>query len=593
MEFSFNVYSTILIICGSVTLFFSYYVYKKEGGAVRFFGIMMLANAIWALGYGFELASPTLEQATIYINIQYLGITALPLNWFLFCLHLSGKEAWYKRKRNLIFLISVSVITTLLVWTNDYHHLHYERLYMDTSGDFPMVAIEPAIAYRLFTVYFYALLAIGSYLLIIKFRQADPIYRRQNYMIIISAMIPWAANISYLTGLRPVPNLDLTPFAFIATVFMISLAIYRFKLFDILPVAREKVLDLMQDGFVVLDHRNRVIDYNRSFKTYLTDYHNSKIIGTPISALMPDQTLLFDYLNRKESGKIELNVQTPNGLYAIEADIRYLNENQLSSEATIIKLQDLTSLREESLRSRLQAEELQRLNQLKDRIFSIIAHDLRGPLVNLSEVLKMISNNLISMEEFKTLVPALSKDILYTTDLLENILHWSRSQLKGYGINHEFFDLKSLVVNEVNYHLPSAKSKNIEIIQDVFPGATVYADIIMMEIVVRNILNNAIKFCQSGCRIHITAVYTKEAFIRLSIADNGLGMPKEVLEKLFTGENQSTRGTANEKGTGLGLVVCKDFVERNNGMLTVESEQGVGSTFNIYLPVDDRDIELE
>ena len=588
MEFTFNSYALTLIICGAITLFLSYFVYKKEGGAVRWFGLMMFSNSIWSLAYGFELASSTLEQITIFINIEYIGITTLPLYWFLFCLDLSGHESWYKKSFNILLLVLIPVITTLLVWTNDYHHLHYKDLYISYTSDFPMVVVVPGISYRLFTLFFYSLLAIGSYLLIIKFRKADKIYRRQNYSIIISASIPWIANITYLLGFRPLGNLDMTPFAFIATILLIYVGIYRFRLFDILPVAREKVLELMQDGFIVLDGQHKVIDYNHAFKKYVGNLDNKEIIGSDIETLFPDQNLLLALVKNHKSGKIELAVTNSLGLFDLEADIRYLDRNSLGTEATIIKLQDLTNLRQEALKSREQAEELQRLNQLKDRIFSIIAHDLRAPLVNLSEVLKMISSGMITIDEFKMITPKLGKDILYTTDLLENILHWSRSQLKGYGINKEFFDLRSIIVNEINYHKPSANFKKIEIIQDVFPGQTVWADIIMIQIVVRNILNNAIKFCNEGCEINIYASYVN-GYMLLCIADNGIGISEKNIKLLFQGEHVTTRGTVNEKGTGLGLMICKEFMEKNNGHISVESELGKGTKFSISIPIDKKE----
>jgi signal transduction histidine kinase len=456
---------------------------------------------------------------------------------------------------------------------------------MDKTGEFPMVHIVRGISYKLFTAYFYLLLGFGSYLLIATFRKADPIYKSQNYSVVFAAIIPWITNIAYILGFRPVGNLDLTPFSFAATIFFIAIAIYRFKLFDVLPIAREKVLDLIQDGFLVIDKKNRVIDYNNAFRKYLTDPNSKKIIGTQIETLFPEQKAFFEFLESHQSGKIELHIASQSGPVDLEADILYLDENRLNNDATIIKLQDLTYFKQEALRSQQQTEELKKLNQLKDRIFSIIAHDLRGPLVNLSEVLKMISNNLITIEEFKELSPILNKDILYTTDLLENILHWSRSQLKGYGINKEYFDLKSMIVNEVNYHLPSAASKNVQIIQDVFPGNIVYADMLMIQIVVRNLLSNAIKFCYEGCEIDITAVYDKGQML-LSIADNGTGIKKEALKKLFGGDNISTRGTMNEKGTGLGLMVCKEFMERNEGRITVESEFGKGTTFHLFIPIE-------
>ncbi|RZK63476.1 MAG: PAS domain-containing sensor histidine kinase, partial [Pedobacter sp.] len=305
MDFTFNIFAFILIFFGALTLFLSYYLYKKEAEAVRFFGIMMLSNAIWSLGYGFELASSSIEQVMFFIKIEYIGITTLPLNWFLFCLRFSGKDTWYKKPINMGLLMSVPIATTLLVWTNDYHHLHYKSYFMDLSGDFPMLSLNPGISYRLFTLYFYLLLALGSYLLIAKFRKSDPIYKRQNYSIIIAAMIPWMVNVTYVLGFRPLGNLDLTPFAFIATIFMISLGIYRFQLFDILPVAREKVLDLMQDAFVVLDNKTRIIDYNLSFRKYFSVSKHNNVIGIHIQDLLPGQPELMHFLKDGQSGILE------------------------------------------------------------------------------------------------------------------------------------------------------------------------------------------------------------------------------------------------------------------------------------------------
>jgi signal transduction histidine kinase len=587
MDFTFNVYALTLLLCGKITLFLSYYVYKKEGGAVRLFGIMMFTNAIWSIAYGLELASKSLSQITFFIDIEYIGITTLPLSWFLFCLHLSGKENWYKRPVNLGILLFITILTMVTVWTNPWHHLYYESVTIDHSNYFPMAKVSTGIGYHLFTLYFYILLAVGNYLLFAKFRTADSIYRRQNYLIIIASLIPWIANISYLAGIRPLGNLDITPFAFIGTSSLIAIAIYRFRLFDIVPIAREKVMDLMQDGFVILDNKKRIIDYNLAFKKYLDSSKRNNIIGATLQELFPGQVEFHQSIESQNTGHIELKISNEYGLFDLEVYVRYMDDNQPNSDAIIVKMQDLTQFKKDALISKEQTEELKRLNQLKDRIFSIIAHDLRAPLVNLSEVLKMISDDLITPDEFKMLAPTLSKDIIYTTDLLENILHWSRSQLKGHGINKEYFDLKGLVVNEVSYHMPSAKAKNVTIVQDVFPGAMIYADILMIQIVIRNILNNAIKFCSDNCEINIFAVYSKEHFIKLCIEDSGTGMEPIVLEKLFSGENQSKRGTMDEKGTGLGMVVCKEFMERNDGKITVTSEVGVGTNFCLYLPVDE------
>ena len=584
MEFTFNGYGLVLLFFGALTAILAVYIYKRGTDVVRWFSLMMGSNAIWSIAYGLELSSHTLDQAMLFINIEYIGIATLPLNWFLFCLNFCNKECWYKKPLNLALLLIAPITTLLMVWTNPLHHLHYKDVRMFYEGPFPMVKIYPGTWYHIFTGYFYLLLACGCYLILSKFRNSDPIFRKQNYSVIIAAIIPWIGNITYLVGIRPLGFIDLTPYAFILTTFLIFLGVYRFRLFDIVPIAREKVLELMSDGFLVLDEKHRIIDYNSSLLRFINIHKDLKVIGQALEQIFSEQPLLINNIKDRKSGKIELHAIVGNQTIYFEAEVLFLHENKINNEFTIVKLQDLTTAKKDALIAREQAIELEKVNQLKDRIFSIIAHDLRGPLVNLSEVLKMVSYNQITNEEFKTLSPVLSKDIIYTTDLLENILHWSRSQLKGFGISKEFFNVRNVIINEINYHLPSATLKNIKILHDVFPHEVAYADVLMFQIVIRNILTNAIKFCNEGCEISITAAYQKNGMLKVSVKDTGIGIPKTTLEKLFKEENISSRGTKNEKGTGLGLMICKDFMHRNNGEITVESEIGVGSTFNLTLP---------
>lgn len=584
MDFSFNIYALTLIFFGSITMLLSLYILNNEIGAVKWVGILMLSNAIWSISYGLELGSNAFEQMKFLVNIEYIGIVSLPVGWFLFCIELAGKKKWIRKTSNKVLIFMVPAVTLALVWTNSLHHLHYSNVALDNSGSFPMLKITPGISYYLFTFYFYLLLGAGTFILIKKFSKSDAVYRKQNKVILIAATLPWLANFAYMLGVRPIQNLDLTPFAFLVSVMMIFIAIYRFELFDILPVAREKVLELMQDAFLVLDHQNRIIDYNSAFKRYTCTTQQGALVGKSIHDILPGQHDLVRFLEGHESGKIEMLVQTVDGIFDLEVDIRVLNENKLNHNAVIIKFQDQTNLRIEALKSKQQAEELQRLNQLKDRIFSIMAHDLRGPLLNLAEVLKMTSDDTISAEEFKFLSPTLTRDISYTTDLLENILHWSRSQLKGYSINKEVFNLQSLISSEVNYHCKAASAKNVDIIQDVSPNLTAYADLLMMQMVIRNLINNAIKFCHAGCKIHITAAYADASSILLTISDNGVGISPENIQRIFNGENVSSRGTQNEKGTGIGLMVCWDFMAKNEGEIKMESEVGKGTTFSIRIP---------
>lgn len=585
MDFAFNIFALTLIIFGSSSLLLALYLLNKESSTLRWVGYLILSNSIWATSYGFELASTTLEQMKFLINIEYIGITSLPVCWVSFCLDHTGNSKSLQKRSNKILIAIIPFISLILVWTNEFHHLHYTSLAVNHSGSFPTLKIVHGPSYYIFTLYFYVLLIAGIYQLLHKFKNSDAVYRKQNRIMLIGAAIPWIANFAYLMGIRPMENIDITPFAFLVATVMILFAIYRFEIFDTLPIAREKVLELMQDGFIVLDHKSSIIDYNPAFKKYICANQFKSIIGQNISTILNDQHELVLFLEKGDSGKLELLVETLEGTIDLEADVRFLNETKFNRNVVIIKFQDLTILRQEAMKSQQQADELQKLNQLKDRIFSIMAHDLRGPLLNLAEVLKMISDDTISNEEFKFLSPKLTKDISYTTDLLENILHWSRSQLKGYSINREYFDLKTLISSEINYHLKSATDKQIEIKDDLDDDLTAYADLLMMQMVIRNLLSNAIKFCHSGCEIKIAASKTTNDYISICIQDNGVGISEESLQRIFKGENVSSRGTLNEKGTGIGLMVCWDFMERNSGNISIESAVGKGTVFNLQVPL--------
>jgi hypothetical protein len=168
MEFTYNAYAIFLLICGAVLLILANYIFKRGGNAVKWFSYMMISNAIWSIAYGLELASGSLWQIKFLIDIEYIGIASLPLNWFLFCLHFCGKECWYKKPKNLILLLIMPIAAIVLVWTNDFHYLYYENITLATEGPFPMANITFGLFYKIFTIYFYLLLACGCYLIFYK-----------------------------------------------------------------------------------------------------------------------------------------------------------------------------------------------------------------------------------------------------------------------------------------------------------------------------------------------------------------------------------------------------------------------------------------
>jgi signal transduction histidine kinase len=228
---------------------------------------------------------------------------------------------------------------------------------------------------------------------------------------------------------------------------------------------------------------------------------------------------------------------------------------------------------------------LQELNATKDKFFSIISHDLKGPLNSLSSFSGLLINHAdsLSKEEITMLAKDLDKNLKNLFALLENLLEWSRSQTGNIVFTPEVFDLNHLL--EINRELlaTQAQNKRISIINQSKENVNIYAHKHSVNTVIRNLISNAIKFTTEGGRITISTKLA-EGQVLVTISDTGVGMSKEIQEKLFRIDTKhSTKGTADEKGTGLGLILCKEFIEKNGGRIWVESEVGKGSSFQFTL----------
>jgi signal transduction histidine kinase len=229
---------------------------------------------------------------------------------------------------------------------------------------------------------------------------------------------------------------------------------------------------------------------------------------------------------------------------------------------------------------------LQDLNATKDKFFSIISHDLKGPLNSLTSFSGLLINHSesLSKEEIKMLAQDLDKSLKNLFALLENLLEWSRSQTGNIEFKPENFAMDTVLDGNQQLLKAQAQNKNISIVKANKADHMVYAHKNSVNTVVRNLISNAIKFTPPDGTITLDARKNGKEVI-ISIADNGVGMSKEVLQKLFRIDTKhSTKGTADEKGTGLGLILCKEFIEKNNGRIWVESEIGKGSVFYFSLP---------
>jgi len=231
--------------------------------------------------------------------------------------------------------------------------------------------------------------------------------------------------------------------------------------------------------------------------------------------------------------------------------------------------------------------ELEQLNHIKSKMFAIVAHDLRGPMSSLQSLLYLLRDHKLSPDDMAELTTSLEINLQENASTMDNLLAWARSQMSGITLNYRDFTLLE-AVNVVKAQARfQAESKGINLLVDVSPQIEVSADYDMMKLVFRNLIANAIKFCEKEDRIEIKAEMNDDEVI-VAISDTGMGIKNEDQEKIFAGKYYTSKGTKNEKGSGLGLSLCKEFVEQHGGQIWFESKEGEGTTFFFTIPTVSR-----
>jgi len=223
-------------------------------------------------------------------------------------------------------------------------------------------------------------------------------------------------------------------------------------------------------------------------------------------------------------------------------------------------------------------------NLVKDKLFSVISHDLRSPITQVIGLLDLLDAGELTLKEMATLTPAVKSSIGNTLELLDNLLIWSKDQLQGFHLNREAFNLYQLTTENIAALNGIIQQKQLTVDNDVLPDVVINADREMIQIILRNLISNAIKFTNPKGSIRITSS-VDDGYTIICVADTGIGINDADQDKIFSFTSHTTLGTANEKGTGIGLKICKDFIELNNGRIWVESKEGVGSKFCIAIPV--------
>ena len=276
------------------------------------------------------------------------------------------------------------------------------------------------------------------------------------------------------------------------------------------------------------------------------------------------------------------------GLYLIKTEnaeyqLRILDKNRSLHKVNLEVQQRNVEIAEKATLLKTQAAELSELNSLKSKLFSVIAHDLKAPMYALRNLFNDTQKYDVPGDDLKKMLPEVVKDLNYTVGLMENLLQWAKSQMQAEAVKTGTVDVTKLIKEVTQLLRLQAEAKKIYIEQRSTSPVFVSADKDMINLVLRNLLSNAIKFTPENGSISV-GTNEMSSFVEIYVQDSGTGLSSEALEKINENDFYTTKGTASESGTGLGLMLCKEFLIRNGGQMHIESKVGEGSTFSFTLP---------
>jgi PAS domain S-box-containing protein len=602
MQWQFTLFALPEIIAGAVTIWLAIITWRRRSapGAVPFF-IILLAATEYSLGNAVQLGSRDLSTAIFWNNVQWPAAVVLPLAWLAFTLQYTGRTQWLTR-RTMVLLSIVPLITLLLIWTNGEHGLMYSDAMLDRSVPFAALVETNGLLYWVFIAYSYVLLLCGALLMgsfIRALMRSSSLYRGQVIALLIAVIAPWIGNAISLLGPSPFNLLDLTPFGFTITGLAMSWSLFRYRLLDIAPVARNAVFESMSDAVIVLDQHNRITDLNPAAQ-HLLGRPLSELIGHPadqVASVWPAQTTRFRDV-REAHEEITLDVSgTP---CVFDLRISPLFDRSGSLTGRLIVLRDITE-RKQAMEATEQARRAaEAANQAKSAFLATMSHEIRTPMNAIIGMTGLLLDTDLTNEQREyTETVRSSSDTLLT--IINDILDFSKIEADKLELERQPFDLRECVESALDLLAARATEKGIDLayVLDERVPPTIYGDVTRLRQILVNLLSNAVKFTQEGEVVLSVEANHKDNEglvpvpdcdglptyeLHMAVRDTGVGISEEGRRRLFHSFSQVDASTTRRYGgTGLGLAISKRLAELMGGRMWVESESGIGSTFHFTI----------
>jgi len=569
-----------------VATFFFLLRFRKTPG-VKYWLIWQVATSIWAFTYAFEFAATDIETKIMWSKFSYFGIVYGPVSFLFFSLALSSKFK-YLQKKYVILFFGIASLFIISPFTNDYHHLHWK-----SYGINPVTNATDYVYGPLFwtmTAFAYATLISGIINISLLYFKLSGYYKRQIALLFVASLLPLFGNIIYVFHINPLPGFDWTPFSFLLTGILIAINISQFKMFDLVPFARNRLFEVIPDAIMIVDESKRIADYNPAMKK-LIGLEDKDLIGKSVDAIFPMWRKMIKQIGDESVFQTIISHEVHGKICYFDLQSSSLQDHDKQSNGRLIILKDVSSrimaeeeITETHIRLINEIQEKEKLICDLDSFSHTVAHDLKGMLsaiVSASNIIKLGIDDMSKDEmlEINDLIGQSATKTMHITSELLTLASVRQEEIRRIPVN-----MQKVVTDSIGRLELPIKEKNADIIlPEVWPE--VLGHEAWLEEVWMNYISNAIKYGGTPPVIQLGSHILPDDRVQFWIKDNGKGLSQDEIVQLF---NKFTRlDTMRAEGHGLGLSIVKRIIEKLNGEVGVESEYipGEGSTFYFILPI--------
>ncbi|WP_435011599.1 histidine kinase N-terminal 7TM domain-containing protein [Tundrisphaera lichenicola] len=557
------------------------------------FAWMMLGQTAWSLGSGLELSFSDLPTKILCLDLMNIGVTITIPGLLIFMLRFAQLDHLISR-RNVFYLLVFPLATLVIAWTNPWHHLYYRSIRLiEYHGAVTGLEVRGPWFWA-HAAYLYFWLVVVTFLLIRVASRSAGLYRGQATLLLLGISLPWVANAADLAGVSPFPRLDLTSMIFSVSGLLLVPALLRFRLLDLVPVARDVVIQGMLDPVIVLDPTGLIGDLNRAARDLL-DLPDKEYFAERARTVFRPWPGLAEQTEHLAERSVEIEGPDPAVVKVFDLRIsRLVPEGRMAGWVLVLREITERKLAEQERVRRVGAEAARAVAEAsiraKDKFLAILSHELRTPLTPvLAAVSAMLDDD--QVPELRPTLAMILRNIELEARLIDDLLDVTRIGRGTFRLDPVPLDAHEVTRQAIEICLGDIEDGRIALTTELTAlDHHVEADPSRLQQILWNLLKNAVKFTPEGGSIAIRSRNLappdpdSRPSLAIEVTDTGAGIGAASLERIFEAFEQGEVVSRQRTGLGLGLAIGRSLAEAHGGRLTAESPGlGQGSTFVLEL----------